>query len=131
MIDIDRFKSINDHYGHQCGDQALVWLSEQFGKTIRANDYIYRIGGEEFLILLRNANPQTAYHRAENIRATVEASDFYYHDQSIDLSISIGVATYPYHGAEIDSVIRAADTALYDAKAAGRNRVRVCSGTLM
>ncbi len=131
MIDIDRFKSINDHYGHQCGDQALVWLSEQFGKTIRANDYVYRIGGEEFLILLRNANPQTACQRAENIRASIDSSDFYYHGQPIDLSVSIGVATYPYHGEEIDSVIRAADTALYAAKAAGRNRVQVCSGTLM
>jgi len=130
MIDIDRFKSINDHYGHQCGDQALVWLSEQFGKTIRANDYIYRIGGEEFLILLRNANPQTACQRAESIRNVVETSDFCYYGQPIDLSVSIGVATYPYHGEEIDSVIRAADKALYAAKANGRNRVQVCGGTL-
>jgi len=123
MIDIDHFKRINDTYGHVNGDVVLITLSNHLVNHVRGSDMVYRYGGEEFLILMRNTTVESASQRAEALRASVEAMAFHIDDQLIYLTISIGVATYPLHSAELQGVIEIADAALYQAKADGRNRV--------
>jgi len=127
MIDLDHFKSINDTYGHANGDMVLIELSKHLVGNVRSSDMVYRYGGEEFMILMTNTTTENACQRAEALRASVEAMEFHIDDQLLNLTISVGVATYPTHCAEIRGVIEAADAALYQAKAGGRNRVVVAA----
>jgi diguanylate cyclase (GGDEF)-like protein/PAS domain S-box-containing protein len=122
MIDIDHFKRINDTYGHVNGDVVLITLSNHLVGKVRGSDMVYRYGGEEFLILMRNTTVENACQRAEALRASIEDLEIRINDRTEHLTISIGVATYPLHSAELQKVIEAADTALYRAKAGGRNR---------
>ena len=126
MADIDHFKEINDTHGHQIGDRVLVWLSAQLCANTRSGDLIYRFGGEEFLILLQNASPEIAAMRAEKIRAAIETAICRCEGTVVKITISIGTATFPIDGQDMETVIRAADTALYSAKSGGRNRI-VCA----
>jgi diguanylate cyclase (GGDEF)-like protein/PAS domain S-box-containing protein len=127
MIDLDHFKRINDAYGHVNGDIVLIELSKHLVESVRGSDMVYRYGGEEFMILMKNTTTENACQRAEALRASVEAMEFHVDDQLLNLTISIGVATYPTHSAELQGVIEAADAALYRAKAGGRNWVVVAA----
>jgi diguanylate cyclase (GGDEF)-like protein/PAS domain S-box-containing protein len=117
MIDVDRFKHYNDTYGHPAGDDALRVVSRVIMESIRREDVACRYGGEEFVILLPGADLDAGIERAERIRKAVsEAAD-------PKLTLSAGVAVFPDRGDTWASLLRAADSALYRAKAEGRNRV--------
>jgi diguanylate cyclase (GGDEF)-like protein/putative nucleotidyltransferase with HDIG domain len=117
--DLDYFKSVNDRLGHRAGDAALVRAGRILLRHRRGDDCIARTGGEEFTILLPGATEHEAYLIAENIRTAVEHE--FRNDPAV-LTFSFGVATFPHHGGTADSVLEAADQALYAAKALGRNR---------
>ena len=117
--DLDYFKSVNDRLGHRAGDAALVRAGRVLLRHRRAGDSIARTGGEEFTILLPGATEHEAYLIAERMRAAVERE--FAGDPAV-LTFSFGIATYPDHGRSADSVLEAADQALYAAKALGRNR---------
>ena len=117
--DLDYFKSVNDRLGHRAGDEALVRAAKVLLRHRRGGDCIARTGGEEFTILLPGVTEHEAYLVAENIRTAVEHE---FHADPAVLTFSFGIATYPDHGSSADSVLEAADQALYAAKALGRNR---------
>jgi len=117
--DLGYCKSVNDRLGHQAGDEALVRAGQVLMRYRRVADSIARTGGEEFTILLPGATEHEAYLVAERMRAAVERE---FRGDAAVLTFSFGVATYPDHGRSADSVLEAADQALYAAKALGRNR---------
>lgn len=117
--DLDYFKSVNDRLGHRAGDEALVRAGQVLLRYRRAADSIARTGGEEFTILLPGATEHEAYLVSERMRGAVERE--FLGDPAV-LTFSFGIATYPDHGRSADSVLEAADQALYAAKALGRNR---------
>lgn len=124
-IDIDHFKQINDRYGHEAGDRVLQHLASLLGNNSRGGDYVFRLGGEEFLILLANIGLADAQAVAEKLRHQVESEEFPLdNDNSISATISIGLALYNGHP-DYQQVLRRADEALYLAKNSGRNRVEV------
>ena len=125
MFDIDRFKVVNDTYGHQCGDVILKSISAVVRKLIRACDTAARYGGEEFSLILPETAPQGALILAERLRHAVECLETTASGHRIGVTISLGVATYaPGTGAcRKATLIDAADKALYRSKADGRNRV--------
>jgi diguanylate cyclase (GGDEF)-like protein len=126
MIDIDKFKNINDNYGHQQGDIILQIVARTFHKSFkRPSDFAARWGGEEFVVLLPNTPMDGALDVAERIRTDVEATDIFYTDGSkIRVTISIGVnSLVPLHDNSINEFISKADKALYAAKDSGRNKV--------
>ena len=117
--DLDYFKSVNDRLGHRAGDEALMRAGGVLMNHRRAGDSIARTGGEEFTILLPGATEHEAYLVAERMRVAVERE--FRNDPAV-LTFSFGIATFPEHGRSADSVLEAADQALYAAKALGRNR---------
>jgi diguanylate cyclase (GGDEF)-like protein len=118
MIDVDHFKSFNDRFGHATGDKVLRNVAETIAAEVRSTDVAYRYGGEEFCVLLPGASVDEAQVVAERIRDAVAGLRV---DAGASLSVSIGVAAGPQRHAS--TVLRAADTALFDAKRAGRNTV--------
>ncbi|HDY84274.1 hypothetical protein LCGC14_0580360 [marine sediment metagenome] len=126
FIDLDHFKSINDQYGHQAGDNVLKQAAKIFTDIMRTSDILARYGGEEFVILLTNTPLQTAYDIAERIRKIIAAHDFKISSsQSLSITLSIGIAVLD-ESKRINTsqqLIKAADEAVYDAKLNGRNRV--------
>jgi len=128
VIDIDHFKKYNDTYGHLAGDEVLSRLASVFKGSIRSSDYAARYGGEEFIVILPEITPQQGVEAAERIRHKVAEERFGDDGESIKVTISVGVASYPESGEDAESVIRIADEALYEAKELGRNQV-VLAGT--
>jgi len=128
MLDVDHFKQFNDTYGHPAGDEVLRQLARVLGDARRANDVVARYGGEEFAVILVDTAKFTAAKVAERVRERVVANDFSdAAPRAGRLSVSIGVATFPDDGTDAEALVRAADTALYTAKRAGRNRVVLSS----
>jgi diguanylate cyclase (GGDEF)-like protein/PAS domain S-box-containing protein len=126
MLDVDHFKRFNDTYGHEAGDLVLRQVVDAIGEVVRAEDLVCRYGGEEFVVLLPETEPEVALRRAEQIRAGIEGKKLEFRNQSLgELTVSIGCATYPENGESPDSLLRGADAALYRAKHAGRNRVEM------
>ncbi len=125
MIDLDHFKNINDTYGHPTGDQVLVQLAELAHNMIRGEDVVARYGGEEFAVVLRDISLEDAAIAAERLRVSIRATAFIHGDTELPVTASIGVATLMPHMKDPQELIAAADSALYAAKAAGRNRVMV------
>ncbi len=123
MIDIDYFKKINDTKGHAAGDYVLQEISRIFKRTTRETDGVYRIGGEEFLVLLPYGDVSSALACAKKIRITVEEHKFVFRGVPIPVTVSSGVARFDESMTNEDALMRVADAALYEAKAAGRNRV--------
>ncbi len=123
MMDIDNFKSFNDTYGHQLGDEVLKDVALVVKKNTRAEDVSARYGGEEFVVILPETDAQQAMIAAEKIRTSVAALEIPYEDQKLKVTISLGVSTYPEHAIEKDVLIHAADTALYTSKRSGKNCV--------
>jgi diguanylate cyclase (GGDEF)-like protein len=124
MMDLDHFKDYNDSFGHSAGDELLRALGSLIRSHIRGEDIACRYGGEEFLVILPGTSMQIALERAKNLRQAVK--EMHHHYQGLKpTTISLGVAAYPDHGATGAQLIRLADTALYRAKQAGRDRVVV------
>ncbi len=127
ILDLDHFKQINDTYGHQAGDQALVVLAETLRADIRHEDVLCRYGGEEFIILMPHMPLATAAERAEAWRQKIADIRVPFGKFELTFTTSAGVAAYPDHGKTPDELSQSADLALYLAKNAGRNRVIVFS----
>jgi len=130
MIDIDYFKQYNDNNGHQLGDEALRTVAEVMRSAVRDSDLVYRYGGEEMCAVMPNTDKEGATVVAERIRAKVEQSTFQGESKQPTgkLTISLGVATYPFDSISKEGLINSADVALYKAKENSRNRVETCSG---
>jgi len=124
MLDVDHFKKFNDTYGHEAGDCILREVAETFRLSVRAEDIICRYGGEEFVIILPETSQDSALERAESIRHSVSELRVRFRNEALrEITISIGVATYPLSGSTLEEMLRAADRALYMAKHGGRNQV--------
>jgi diguanylate cyclase (GGDEF)-like protein/PAS domain S-box-containing protein len=126
MLDLDRFKAINDTYGHLVGDRVLIELTRRLGHHLREVDILARWGGEEFMILMPHCGAREAVHAAEKLRALVAERAF---PEVGAVTVSIGVAEYRPRESD-DAWIKRADDALYAAKAGGRNRVCLSDGEI-
>jgi len=128
MLDIDWFKKYNDFHGHQKGDVLLKEMVNILTSNLRPFDKTYRYGGEEFVVLLPNANKETAFLTARRLCKIIEQEQFTGEKESQPdgkVTVSIGVASFPVDANNKDSLIEAADSALYKAKKSGRNQVCV------
>jgi diguanylate cyclase (GGDEF)-like protein/PAS domain S-box-containing protein len=123
MLDIDHFKKVNDTFGHEAGDVVLKALARMLSSRNRRGDFVCRFGGEEFVIVMPNMTVDTAYERAEELRATLNTLAVPYGRFSLTITISMGIAGYPANGDEREAVLRAADRAMYAAKRAGRDHI--------
>lgn len=124
MIDIDFFKKVNDTYGHAIGDLVLKELAEVIIKCVRTTDVIARVGGEEFCALLFNCAKEQSFEIALGINKAVQEHQFPIGDnQYINITVSVGVSIYPEMTTKLDTLKELADTALYQAKRSGRNRI--------
>jgi diguanylate cyclase (GGDEF)-like protein/PAS domain S-box-containing protein len=124
MSDLDRFKSVNDRFGHLAGDEVLRFFGALMKRHARASDIYCRYGGEEFLLVLPRMAEEIAVERAEQLRKEISSSPVSYDGFPITVTASFGVASFPRNGHTGDELIATADSALYAAKAAGRNRVK-------
>ncbi len=122
MLDLDNFKHINDQAGHEAGDVALCMLADNLHAELRAVDTAARFGGDEFVIILPQASTEGAMLVAERLRKRIEETEVPGFGQ---VTGSFGVATFPTHASSRDTLVVAADRALYNSKEAGRNRVSV------
>lgn len=127
VVDADHFKRINDEYGHEAGDRALKALVEVLRRTARGEDLVGRLGGEEFVVLMPDADAVAGAAGAERLRIAIERTVFRVNDHSVPLRVSIGVAALRDPRDDFAALLRRADHALYEAKRAGRNRVVVDS----
>ena len=125
MIDIDHFKQINDTYGHDAGDEFLIKLAAFFKLKIRrGSDFIFRYGGEEFMLLLPESSAEDTYKYAESLRKEIKNMKVNFRGQLLpSITLSFGIAAYPDHGLDTIDLSRVADKALYAAKEEGRDRV--------
>jgi diguanylate cyclase (GGDEF)-like protein len=126
LFDIDRFKSINDRFGHEAGDYVITQIAAICQQYKRKSDLAARFGGEEFLILLPETNLAAAQRVAERMRRKIEARAFSFSSNVIDATISAGVAEANSSMESVLDLIKAADRSLYMAKETGRNRVCAC-----
>jgi diguanylate cyclase (GGDEF)-like protein len=131
MTDIDRFKFFNDEYGHAAGDSALVHFSGLLNAARRADDFIARVGGEEFALILPGTGLRSAMKIADALCANVESSSVLVDDASVKMTASFGVATISDKDTSLADTILRADRALYRSKRAGRNQVDLESSQLM
>ncbi|MBI1870456.1 MAG: GGDEF domain-containing protein [Chlamydiae bacterium] len=122
MVDLDYFKSFNDHFGHLVGDILLKQISMSLQENLRPMDLVGRFGGEEFMIALPETMVEEALDIAERIRTSVEKAEYWIHEKRFKLTLSIGIANYPQDALKLSLLIQMADTALYQAKNQGRNR---------
>ncbi|MFC4930782.1 sensor domain-containing diguanylate cyclase [Massilia sp. GCM10023247] len=125
VLDLDHFKRINDTYGHEAGDAVLRKVAQTLRENIRSCDVACRMGGEEMVVLLPECGIENALKRADAIRLAIAAGQVLHDGQRIAATASIGVASYPQHGNDMQGLVNAADLALYEAKHGGRNCVRV------
>ncbi|NNJ91678.1 MAG: GGDEF domain-containing protein [Gammaproteobacteria bacterium] len=119
MLDLDDFKKINDEFGHQKGDEVLIRLADIMRENLRTIDTPGRYGGEEFIAILPETDKSAAIQSGERLRKAVKNK----FSQDIFLTISIGVACFPADGSSVDALLKNADSALYQAKDAGKDRV--------
>jgi diguanylate cyclase (GGDEF)-like protein len=125
LIDIDHFKAVNDEYGHTRGDQVLKSVAALIRSELREGDSLFRLGGEEFLVLLEGSTSALSAHVAERIRSRIAATNFLGERK---VTVSIGIAELAAQGS-LSEALRLADEGLYAAKAEGRNRVGAATGT--
>ena len=123
MIDIDKFKAINDTYGHQAGDMVIIDTAKKIKESLRESDIAFRYGGEEFMIILPGSNEVEAVRPLERLRTKIAGNVVEYKGSEIRATISIGIASVLDHETNVAQVIERADKALYKAKKTGRNKV--------
>ncbi|MBY5523861.1 GGDEF domain-containing protein [Rhizobium leguminosarum] len=127
VFDIDHFKSVNDRFGHAAGDRVLNVFAGELSAHCRSGDTAARLGGEEFVLVLKEIMPGRAELTAERIRRAFEAREIHIDDEVLTCTVSVGVAPGRSKGLDFDAMLSAADKALYVAKRAGRNRVELAS----
>ena len=126
MIDIDEFKRFNDTLGHAAGDAVLRAMGRYLLMAARGEDIVCRYGGEEFVLVMAQAPHNTVLHRAEKLRQGLQQLGIEYEGRLVGpITVSIGIGIFPDHGDSVEAALRAADTAMYQAKQLGRNRVVV------
>jgi diguanylate cyclase (GGDEF)-like protein len=126
VVDVDHFKSVNDSYGHQAGDEVLRAIADRLAAAVRRPDVVGRYGGEEFVLILPGAGRETLLEVAERCRRAIASHPFPLTDgPALPITVSLGVAGLPEHAVTAAELVRTADRALYLAKAAGRNRAQV------
>jgi diguanylate cyclase len=124
VCDVDKFKLINDSYGHQAGDKVLQLISRQVKKGTRDTDFLSRYGGEEFVVILPESDAKAAFLVGEKIREQVAKSPFHFKGKRVQITISCGIASFE-PGYRVEQVFDAADKALYKAKQDGRNQCQI------
>lgn len=131
MLDIDHFKSVNDIYGHQCGDYVLCEVASIIKNTVRELDLVGRYGGEEFVVLLVDSDTAGAKTAAHRIHKALETAEIVWRDggkaKELRISVSIGISAYPAHSEEQSTLIQYSDIAMYYSKRTGRNKTTIFS----
>jgi diguanylate cyclase (GGDEF)-like protein/PAS domain S-box-containing protein len=122
MLDIDHFKAINDNYGHEAGDLSLKELTNTLRALTRKQDFVFRLGGEEFLIIMPNTNKAEAKQAAERIKNTINQHQVFYRNKNISFTVSIGLLTHD-GSISLQNSLKYVDDYLYEAKTKGRNRI--------
>ena len=130
LIDLDRFKGVNDRYGHAAGDEVLRGVATQLRASFRASDLVSRYGGEEFVVVLADGDVEGAVDHLERFRAAFAKSSVTFAGTPIGVTLSMGVAVYPEDGRTPDALLAVADRRLYEAKRAGRDRIVAVKGRL-
>lgn len=123
IADIDLFKTYNDMHGHAGGDCLLKSMAEELQASVRENDVVARWGGDEFLILLPETSEEKAAKLAERIRKNVESRKYVYENETISVTVTLGISVVRYDSDTVDSIIKQADMLMYEGKRAGRNRI--------
>ena len=123
MFDIDHFKTVNDTYGHPCGDYILKEVANAALQTFRKTDTVFRFGGEEFVVILTETDIKQSEIPLERFRKTIETLDLTYQNQQINITVSIGACQLDKSIGNKEEFLQKADNALYDAKNSGRNKV--------
>jgi two-component system, cell cycle response regulator len=133
LLDIDHFKLVNDRHGHQLGDEVLVEMTRRITAIVRDIDTFARYGGEEFVLILPETNLVGGIAVAEKLRGAVSSAPFAARTATggVHLTVSVGIACYPEHATSATELLRAADTAMYEAKRRGRNRVMTAGPALV
>ncbi|HLO93942.1 MAG TPA: EAL domain-containing protein [Burkholderiaceae bacterium] len=121
LLDLDRFKTVNDSLGHAAGDEVLREAARRLGAALRDTDTLARLGGDEFVLMLPGCNALDAMHVAQKLHAALSAPLKLAAGMSLNLSASIGISTYPDDGQSFEPLLKHADIAMYEAKQAGRN----------
>jgi diguanylate cyclase (GGDEF)-like protein len=130
ILDLDGFKSFNDEYGHDGGDAALRAAATLLVESIRTSDVAARLGGDEFLLVLPGATVESAIAKCDFIRVHLRLQDVHHRGRRLPpITLSAGAAGFPIHGSNGDALLRAADSALYASKHAGRDRVMAAVAT--
>jgi diguanylate cyclase (GGDEF)-like protein/PAS domain S-box-containing protein len=129
MIDVDKFKTINDTYGHKTGDDVLIALGKFLLEKTRDSDFVSRFGGDEFVLFLPNMSGEAAFHRAESWRMNCKKITLNENNDEVEVTISIGIAVFPESGTTIDVLLAEADRALYLAKQSGRDCTKLAKSS--
>jgi len=129
MIDLDHFKRLNDSHGHLVGDEVLQAVAQHLQGNLRSTDAVFRIGGEEFLLILPDVELAEAVSRVDCLREQLAACDLPTRAGALRVTLSAGVALWPSHGHTLEELMQSADRALYQAKRDGRDRVLVSQGS--
>jgi diguanylate cyclase (GGDEF)-like protein len=122
MFDLDDFKPVNDLYGHDCGDEVLRQIAQSLSTQLRRNEVMYRIGGDEFALLLNNINDTEVSIIAERIVRLVQSLSFNFNGTTEKVGCSMGIARYPHDALTASTLLRLADQAMYVAKERGKNQ---------
>ncbi|MBX9913137.1 MAG: diguanylate cyclase [Pseudomonadaceae bacterium] len=125
MLDLDHFKALNDSFGHLVGDDVLKALAAQLSGHLRSSDALFRIGGEEFVLIMPGADAAVALSRLQSICRELASTPLHTRDGPQTITVSIGLALWPAQGQSLEQLLSAADSAMYAAKNAGRNRVEL------
>jgi diguanylate cyclase (GGDEF)-like protein len=128
MLDIDYFKQVNDTYGHVCGDEALKHVTRLSAEVMRGYDYLFRYGGEEFIVLLPDVEDIEVKNLANRVRLKIQSCPLKFEAEEVSITVSIGLTALQRHDADWRQLLKRADAALYYAKEAGRNRVGYHNG---
>lgn len=123
IMDIDHFKVVNDTLGHDAGDQVLRDISQSLTERLRSTDFVGRLGGEEFGLILRNVKPADAFELMDELRQRIASRELVYGEVSVQVTACFGIAQWPDHGRSAETLFCIADRCLYSGKRAGRNRV--------
>ncbi len=126
LMDIDHFKTVNDTLGHDAGDEVLRHISTLLAERLRGTDFVGRLGGEEFGLILRDVISPAAFEVVDNLRQRIEDSSVTYDTHEVKLTASFGISYWPQDAGKLNDLYRVADRRLYSSKRAGRNRVVEC-----